>query len=258
MNNNILGYEKVGYGKEIIFLFHDWMCDSRNYRLIKEFIDKNKFTYYFIDLRGYGKSKKHDALYSLDTAIEDIRNIVMNNNLANITLVGHSMSSFIVQKFYQKYFHLSSKLILVTPISPSGIKIKDDKKQFLLSKAEKSCNELIKEVMDTSNKLYSNNYKNLRVNDALESSYFEAKYEYMKMYLNEDFSHNINIKDEKILIILGKYDLPAFQKSFIKKEFEKFYNNIDIVQLESSHYPMLETPIAFVSAIESVIKESKY
>lgn len=228
------------------------MEDCRNYTAITPYLNTKDFKYFFIDLRGYGLSKNIKGTYSCSEAIEDILNIIKKENLKKVNLVGHSMSALIAQSFAISYQNHLEKLILITPVLASGVKMKEEAKQKLLKDMKED--KKIEEVVLNSSKRYNQTWKDYRINMAYTSSTKEARIGYMKMYLNEDFSNeasNINIP---VKVIVGKYDFAVFSKTVVNKAFKNWYKNLELIEFEEAgHYPMLETPILFTSKLEEFL-----
>jgi len=250
----ILKYKIIGEGKKKIVFLHELMGDHKNYDFCLPFLDKKNFTYIFVDLRGYGLSKDIKGEYSCDEAANDIKNLVEKLNFQEYFLVGHSMSTMIVQKIALIDKRVK-KLLLITPISAAGIKMKEDAKNKLIQQMEEN-NGKIEQIVESSSKRYNKTWKNYRIDLAYNCSTLEARIGYMKMYLNTDFLkeayENINIPIE---IIVGAHDFPVFSINQIKKSFFK-YKDIKIIESkEAGHYPMIETPVLFASILENFAKE---
>lgn len=248
----ILSYKKYGYGNKNIIFLHELMGDSSNYKSCIEYFDKNLFSCYLVDLRGYGDSKNIAGNYNLQESIEDVINLVSFLNLNEYILLAHSMSTMIAQHVALRDKRLS-KLILVTPISFLGVKSTNKAKENLLEQMKKNSGK-IEEIVEQSSQRYNLTWKNYRINLAYNSSLLEARISYMSMYLNTDFNLE-NIKDFKIdipiKIIVGKFDFPIFSKVEVEKYF-KIFDDVEISEcLEAGHYPMIECPVYFASKIES-------
>lgn len=251
----ILNYKKFGNGEKKLIFLHELMGDCTNYENCLIYFDKNLFTIFMVDLRGYGLSKNILGKYNLDEAKNDIINLVSFLKLENYILVAHSMSTMIAQ-------HIASvdkrmeKIILITPISYLGVKSTLKAKENLLSQMKKNSGK-IEEIVEQSSKRYNLVWKKYRVNLAYNCSLLEARVSYMDMYLNIDFESIGNNKlkiNIPIKIITGKHDFSVFSKIEVSKYFQEF-NDVEIVEFEEAgHYPMIECPVYFASKIESWCK----
>lgn len=251
-----LNYKKIGSGEKIVVFLHELMGDCRNYEPIVPYINLEKFTCLFVDLRGYGVSKDISGEYSCDEASNDVLNLIKNLQLQDIYLVAHSMSTMIAQKIAlldlkNQYI---KKLILVTPISAAGIKLPPLASQKLLDDMNANVDK-IEEIVYSASKRYNKTWANTRIKTAYESSTLEARVGYMKMYLTTDFLNVVKNIHIPIKIIVGKHDFAVFGLENVSKVFQENYNDVEIFEsAEAGHYPMLETPVYFASKIEEFCK----
>ncbi|WP_428026115.1 alpha/beta fold hydrolase [Arcobacter sp.] len=246
----LLNYKKIGTGNKTIIVLHELMGDHRNYDPILPYIDTTNFTYIFVDHRGYGLSKELMGEYTCDEAANDVKNLITKLNLTEVNLLAHSMSTMIAQKVALIDDRIK-QLILITPITAAGIKMKPDARAKLLASMKKNEN-LIEYVVESASIRYNQPWKDYRIKMAYEASTLEARTGYMTMYLTTDFINEVKNIKIPIKIMVGHHDLPVFHKNNIKKQFENYYNNFEIIEcMEAGHYPMIECPVYFSTKIES-------
>lgn len=250
----ILEYKKIGQGGNAIIFLHELMGDCTNYEACIPYLNKNNFTYFMVDLRGYGLSKNILGEYNLKEAINDVINLISHLKIEKYTLVAHSMSTMIAQHIAFEDKRVN-KLILITPISFLGVKSTSKAKENLLSQMKKNSGK-IEEIVEQSSQRYNQTWKDYRIKLAYDCSILEARLGYMSMYLNENFLSTSNTQislNIPIKIITGSYDFPVFSSTEVKKYFEQF-DDVEIVEFkEAGHYPMIESPVLFASKIESWI-----
>lgn len=247
-----LNYKKYGIGDTHIIFLHELMGDCRNYNPIIPYLDTKTFSYYFVDLRGYGLSKDIKGNYTCEEASQDISDLITILELQKVTIVAHSMSTMIAQKIALIDIRVK-KLILITPISAAGIKMKDEAKNKLLFKMNENKDE-VERIVEASSKRYDNSWREYRIDMGYSSSTLKARVGYMNMYLSTDFLDEAKKIQIPIKIITGVYDFPVFAKANVSKLF-KDYIDIEIISSnESGHYPMIETPPFFISHIHKWCK----
>ena len=71
-----IGFTCVGSGPEHVLAMHDWNGDHTNYDPILPYLDEDAFTYAFVDLRGYGKSKVMTGDYTVSEVAGDCLAVV--------------------------------------------------------------------------------------------------------------------------------------------------------------------------------------
>ena len=244
-----LGHKIIGTGKRNVIFLHELMGDCRNYEPIFPYLDTEKFTFIFVDLRGYGLSKEILGEYSCSEASLDVQNLITFLNIDEVYIVAHSMSTMIAQKIALEDARVT-KLILITPIPASGIKLPEKAKNNLINEMLENKSK-IEEIVYSSSKRYNETWAQGRIKMAYESSTLEARVGYMKMYLNTDFSHEVKNIKIPIKIIVGKYDFPIFALSLVTRVFSQSYKDLEIIECqEAGHYPMLECPVYFASKVE--------
>lgn len=251
-----LNYKKIGNGSKVVIVMHEWMGDHRNYDATIPYLNIRDFTWIFVDFRAYGLSKEIKGEYSLDEASMDIKNLIEKLKFETISLVGHSMSSLVAQRIAIDLKDKINTLILITPIPPTGIKMTNTAKEKLLKNVKEE-NGVIEQVVESSSKRYNNVWKDYRKKLAHDCSSLEGKLGYMNMYLSNDFSEEAKNLKIKVCIIVGKYDLPAFHKNSVQKQFIKYYKNVELIEcMEAGHYPMIECPVFFANKLEGFILQS--
>jgi pimeloyl-ACP methyl ester carboxylesterase len=248
-----LGHKIIGTGKKYIIVLHELMGNYKNYEPTFPYLNTEEFTFIFVDLRGYGLSKDIEGDYSCVEASNDIKNLITQLDLEDIVLIAHSMSTMIAQKVALIDSRIS-KLILITPIPPTGIKLPQTAQDKLINDMNKNKNK-IEEIVYSASKRHNKIWAKSRIKMAYEASTLNARIGYMKMYLETDFSDDVENIKIPIKIIVGKYDFPIFALKSVTKLFSHFYNDLEILECqEAGHYPMIECPVYFASKIEEFCK----
>ena len=225
------------------------MGNYKNYEPIFPYLDTENFTFIFVDLRGYGLSKDISGEYSCEEASNDVKNLISILGFDDVYLVAHSMSTMIAQKI-ALIDNRVSKLILITPIPASGVKLSELAENALLNDMAKNESK-IEEIVYSASKRYNDTWVKNRIAMGYNASTIEARVGYMKMYMHTDFSDEINAINIPIKIIVGKYDFPIFGLKLVTKLFTHYYDDVEILECqEAGHYPMIECPVYFASKIE--------
>lgn len=247
----MLKYKVLGNGLKKVIVLHELMGSCNNYETMIPFLDKDKFTYIFTDLRGYGLSKSLLGKYNLNEAISDLKELIDSFKISSIDIIAHSMSTMVAQNLALEDSRVS-KLVLTTPLSKDGIKISTSAKERLLNKALEN-KDFIEDVVKSVSKRYNDVWYKKRVEMGYHSSLLNARVSYMNMYLNDKFEKDERKIYNKTLILTGKNDLPPFLKDEVLKKLN-YIENFEIYEFsEATHYPMIETPILYLSVIEKFL-----
>ena len=244
-----LGHKIIGNGVKKILFLHELMGNYKNYEPIFPYLDTDNFTFIFVDLRGYGLSKEIEGEYSCEEASNDVKNLISHLNINELVIVAHSMSTMIAQKIALIDDRVS-KLVLITPIPASGVKLPEIAENSLLKAMQKNESK-IEEIVYSASKRHNETWAQNRIKMAYEASTVEARVGYMKMYMHTDFSDEVKAIKIPIKIIVGKYDFPIFGLKLVTKLFTHYYDDVEVCECqEAGHYPMLECPVYFSSKIE--------
>lgn len=109
-----LNYRKVGEGKPLVIL-HGLFGSADNWFSIARELDK-EFTMYLVDQRNHGDSP-HDDEWNYEVMVEDLKELLDEEALEKVYLMGHSMGGKTVMNFALKYPERVEKLI-VADIAP--------------------------------------------------------------------------------------------------------------------------------------------
>ncbi len=244
-----LGHKIIGSGEKKILFLHELMGNYKNYEPIFTYLDTEKFTFIFADLRGYGLSKEIKGEYSCEEASNDVKNLITHLGLKDVNLLAHSMSTMIAQKIALIDDRIS-QLILITPIPASGVKLPEIAEKSLLKDMAKNESK-VEEIVYSASKRYNDTWAKYRIKMGYEASTVEARVGYMKMYMHTDFSDETDAIKIPIKIIVGKHDFPIFGLKLVTKLFTHYYDDVEIIECqEAGHYPMIECPVYFASKVE--------
>ena len=106
-----LFYRKFGSGQPLIIL-HGLFGQSDNWNTLAKKFAEQGFEVYVVDLRNHGLSP-HSEVWNYQVMSEDILELINDNNLQNIILLGHSMGGKVAMRFAVQHQDLLDKLIVV-------------------------------------------------------------------------------------------------------------------------------------------------
>ncbi len=250
---------KLGTGSVDVVLIHDWFCDHTSYDACHDFLDQEAFTFHFVDLRGYGLSKKSDGPYSLYQAYQDILAYIKDYCSEKVHLVGHSMSTLIVQKFLEKDTSLLKSAIVIGPVPAFRMQAPNEVIDFMRSICTGNDEGAYQAIgMMTSDRLNAS-WAKFKVKRWREVSIEQARLDYLDMFVSADFAESLQEKGDQtlpLLVITGKYDTESSRTDAMKHSLLKWFPTAQHVEVENAgHYPMQETPPFFASTLDHFHKE---
>ncbi|MCE5263679.1 MAG: alpha/beta hydrolase [Deltaproteobacteria bacterium] len=248
-----LGKKTVGSGPGAVLVMHDWLGDHTNYDLAVPCLNREDFTWIFIDLRGHGLSRHHTGTFTCGEATDDVIRLADRLGIDRFHVVGHSMSSMIAQSIAVSVPDRVLSVIAITPLPASGLSLSRQTAESMRSVAISRY-----PMLEAANTGFRSHYKDFwlgaRILSACDHSTPEARVGYMRMFTGTDFSARANGIRVPVRAIVGENDMPAFQKESVHDAFRKCYPDFQLIECrKAGHYPMLQFPALFASEIEQLL-----
>ncbi len=112
-----LAFRKYGSGQPLIIL-HGLFGQGDNWTTHAKLFAEQNYEVYAVDVRNHGLSPHSDE-FTYEAMSEDLLELIEDNNLQNVILMGHSMGGKVVMEFALHHSEFPDKLIVVD-IAPKG------------------------------------------------------------------------------------------------------------------------------------------
>ena len=253
-----LYYRKIGKGTPLI-ICHGLYGMSENWLPIAKALS-NSFEIYLPDMRNHGLSP-HSQNHSYKDLSKDIYELIIKNNLKDVTLIGHSMGGKACMQLAVNHPKTVKRLVVID-ISPKEYKSKNtggiNHNKVLNFMINTNFSE-IKLRTDITN-LISNNFSDNFTRQFLlknikrgKSSKYEWKLN-AKTLLEKHYEilRGVNFDNKKILC--PTLFLKGANSNYISKEDEKFihqnFGNAIIDKISSSgHFIHVENPLELINML---------
>ncbi len=241
----------VGNGPHPVLVLHGWFGDAHAFAPIEPWLDGNAFRYVFMNYRGYGDNMHIPGAYTIDEIAGDALALADTLELDGFSLIGHSMGGMAIERIATLAPDRVRALVAVAPVPCGGIRYDAATRQLLEAAAREPAHR--KAIIDRST--------GMRLPDAWIA--WKAAYSvahacpdafgaYLRAWADTDFSDAIS-GPHPVKVLVGEHD-PTFNAALMTRTYLRRYPRASLEILRNAgHYPMNETPLALVSAIESFL-----
>ncbi len=243
----------IGTGAHKVIALHGWFGYAHGWGPLVDVLDRQNFSYAFMDCRGYGGMKGSDGPYTMEQIAQDALALADGLGWQRFSLIGHSMCGSAIQRVLVDAPARVHKLVAITPVPASGVPFDDASWAFFSSAAKDPASR--KGIIDltTGNRL-SSVWLDQIVDASLAESDEAAFAAYLTAWAKTDFHAQIDGNPVPIKVIVGEHD-PALGAPAMKDTYLQWYPNATLdVMTNAGHYPMNETPIALATSIEKFLR----
>ena len=235
-------YEDLGKGKPVVFI-HGWPLSGSMWEYQVTQLSQQGLRCIIYDRRGFGKSDRPFSGYDYNTMAGDLKSLLNELNLIDVTLVGFSMGGGEIAKYFSLFGGARvAKVVLISAVVPYMLKTADNPKGVPQDVFDKMAKAMIRDrptFLEGFNKDFyglkpkkkpvTDAYLNSSLNKAMDASPI-ATIECAKSFSSTDFRKDVVKINVPTLIIHGDKDKtvpiePTGEESarLIKGSFFKVY-----------------------------------
>ncbi|MBC7872438.1 MAG: alpha/beta hydrolase [Ferruginibacter sp.] len=211
-------YEDLGKGKPVIFI-HGWPLSGSMWEYQVTQLPRHGLRCITYDRRGFGKSDRPFTGYDYNTLAGDLKSLLEQLELKDVTLVGFSMGGGEIAKYFSLFGGASvSKVVLVSAVVPYMLKTADNPDGVPQEEFDKMVNAMTEDrptFLEGFNKAFygagmlqnpvSDAYLNNALNKGMDASPI-ATIECAKSFSSTDFRSDVIKINVPTLIIHGDKD----------------------------------------------------
>jgi pimeloyl-ACP methyl ester carboxylesterase len=245
-------YKLVGHGPQKVLLFPGLMGTQDAFDDMLQYADVAGFQYAIVDYRGYGASKNLEGLFTLREAVVDACKLVEFLGWRQFAVGGHSLGALAAQMLAIAMPHRVFAIVSIAGVSSKGA-THDPARVELMQAAANSPEK--RELIATSGT--ANRYSTAFAHAMVAATFDKINPTAFASYANDagrtDVSEEVKKLSAPILALVGEHD-PACSERAARETTAKFYQTAEIqVIAGAGHYPIYETPVLTINAIERFI-----
>ena len=247
-------HHRVGTGPRGVIALHGWLGDRHAFAAMEDALSHTDFSYVFMDCRGYGDLMKDDGPFTMEQVAADALDLADALGWDTFSLLGHSMGGKAIQRVLTRAPERVDKLVAVTPVPASGVPFDDAGRALFEGAVDKAENRYAIIDFTTGNRL-TPSWIHRKVDYSLAHCERAAFSAYFRSWSGDDFSSEVRGRPHPVHVIVGAHD-PALGASVMQDTFLAWYPHATMETLANAgHYPMDETPVALVTAIEAFLRK---
>ncbi|MDP9240526.1 MAG: alpha/beta hydrolase [Actinomycetota bacterium] len=243
---------RTGTGDHGVVALHGWFGSANGWGALPDYLDGRRFSYAFMDLRGYGDSRDVVGDHTMEEVARDTVALADQLGWDTFSVVGHSMSGKAAQRVLVEAPDRVRKLVVMNSVPANGFPFDDEGWGLFAGAAENRDNRYAIIDFTTGNRL-TPTFVNLVTQHSLDNSTVEAFGGYLEPWGKGDFSDEIKGNETPIKVIVGEHD-PALSAALMEQTLMQWYPNAELEVLPNAgHYPMHETPVALATTVEEFL-----
>lgn len=244
----------VGCGPHHVICLHGWFGHSSGWGPMVQSLDTQAFTYAFMDVRGYGRRRGSGGPYSMAQVAQDVLALADELGWGQFSLVGHSMGGLAIQQVLAEAPARVRALVGITPVPANGVPFDEAGWTFFSAAAKDPGTRRAILDLTTGNRL-TGTWLDAMVQQSLRSSDEEAFAAYLTAWAKSDCLDQVQGQSLPVLVVAGAND-PALGPDTCKATWLQHYPQATLEVMDNAgHYPMDETPLALVTAMERFLRD---
>ncbi|MEV6394348.1 alpha/beta hydrolase [Streptomyces sp. NPDC051907] len=249
----LLPHSLHGSGPHRIIAVHGWLADRADYATVLPDLDREHFTYLFVDLRGYGEARDLPGSYTTSEGAGDVLALADRLGWDSFSLVGHSMGASVAQRVLAAAPGRVRRLAGISPVPPSGLKMPPEQWEVFACAAEKPANR--RAIIDyTTGSVRPAAWLDRMVDRSLSRSDPRAFRAWLDSWAGEDFQAEVAGSPTPALAVTGALD-KAISADFMRTTWLRTYSRGELVELEcAGHHAMDETPLQLIRTVEDFLR----
>lgn len=247
-------FHRVGHGPHHVLVLHGWFGDAHAFEPIEPWLSTAQFSYVFMDYRGYGGMRAVPGTYSIDEIAHDALALADMLDWTDFSLVGHSMGGMVAEKIAALVSRRVRALLALAPVPCGGMRYDTATRRLLEASATQTALRATIIDRSTGTRL-PGSWVQWKAAYSAATACEAAFAAYLHAWSNSDFE-TTQRNDLPVHVIVGAHD-PTFNAALMESSYLRRYPQATLEVLnDAGHYPMNETPLALVAAMETFLRSA--
>ncbi len=247
----MIGYDKVGSGPFGVIVLNDWIGDTSTWDGARAYLDQDRFTWAFADLRGYGRSMGRGGELTVAEAAADVVSLADALGWRRFAVVGHSMSSLVALHLAQHLPDRIARAVVLTPPPPSGFGADGATLDAMTAVARGDDSKRIQILKAMWGDRLSESWIRFKAARWRACADPEAVARYVAMFARDGLPDPTASITVPVLAVTGEQDSEIMRHEAVTKLLAPLCERLVVTPLaDCGHYPMQEAPPLLVTIVE--------
>ena len=250
-----MAHVTVGSGDHHVLALHGWFGSARGWGSLPDYLDRSRYTYVFMDLRGYGDRRQVSGDFTMAEAAADALALADELGWDRFSVIGHSMGGKAAHQILLQAPGRVLRLVGLNAVPATAVPMDEQGWALFSGAAERPGNRAAIIDFTTGNKL-TKTFINQVVQHSLDHSDAGAFAAYLRSWAQDDFSSSVKTDTvTPVKLIVGVND-PALSADVVEQTWGVFFPEAELTILPSAgHYPMFECPVVLATSIEEFLEQ---
>lgn len=239
----------VGEGDHGVICLHGWFGSGEGWGYLPEVVDTARFTYYFPDLRGYGRRRDETGDHTMWEFASDALELADAKGLERFSVVGHSMGGKAAAAVLAQAPDRVRAVVGIAPVGPGPVPLDEDGTELFYGAPQDE--QKRRAIIDfTTGNRHGDAWLDRMVRDNVATCTVEAYTAAGKSWIEDDYTEKLGRLETPVLLITGQHD-PALSSATMQQTWVPALPNVTVTELPAcGHYPMHEAPVALADEME--------
>ncbi|QQX87740.1 alpha/beta hydrolase [Cupriavidus necator] len=244
----------IGNGPNHVIALHGWFGHARGWGPFVDVLDGDRFTYAFIDYRGYGSRRGIQGRFDMREIAADVLALGDELGWQRFSLIGHSMGGKAMQAVAMLAPARVTAMVGVTPVPPAPVPF-DQPTRALFERAAGELAARIAVLGNSTGERLSRHWVEKMARASTQHADADAFAAYFRAWADTDFSAEVAGTSVPTLLLVGEHD-PSLTADVMEQTYGKAFLDlaIDVIR-NAGHYPMDETPVDLATRIERFLSD---
>lgn len=244
----------LGDGPRRVAVLHGWLGGADSWSPLWPHLDGQRFTYAFLDFRGYGGRIGEAGEHTMDEAARDVLARLDHLGWDEFSLVAHSMGGVAAQLVMAAAPQRVCGLFGVSPVPASGSPLGPREAVFRKAVVDLTTRAAIFGA-STGGK-HEEQWCEAMAAASAASTSPAALDSYLTSWTGADITERIAGITTPVSVVVGEHD-PAYPLERVRQTWGRCYPTCELhVLADAGHYPMDENPSALAELMQEFLSRT--